>query len=106
MPGRDRLLLWLALPSLAVLLLLAGDAMAYVGPDPAMLGSILAMVGWVVVACASVLLWPVYAVLRRFRRRNAAESSPPPAEALTEAAPVQPAPASADHADAQTPSRG
>jgi hypothetical protein len=74
-----------ALFALLTLLLLAGAARAYVGPETGMefIGYFMSLVTWVAVALSGLLLWPFYALLRWFRGgRDAAQAQPPaPAEA-------------------------
>jgi hypothetical protein len=58
-----------AVLALVTLLFLAGGAMAYVGPGagPEFFGYFLSLLAWVGVALSALLLWPVYALIRRFR---------------------------------------
>jgi hypothetical protein len=53
----------------AVLLLGADSVMAYVGPgaDMAFLSYAMTLLAWVLVAFSAILLWPVYALLRKIR---------------------------------------
>lgn len=55
--------------TLSVLLLAANGATAYVGPgaDVAFIGQFLALLGLIAAACTSILLWPIYALLRKIR---------------------------------------
>lgn len=55
--------------ALAVLLLGADPAMAYVGPgaDVTFISSALTLLLWVLAAFSATLLWPVYALWRRIR---------------------------------------
>jgi hypothetical protein len=76
--------------ALSVLLVLANNALAYIGPGAGLeqVGYAMSLMAVVGVAFSAVLLWPFYAVLRLFRRRKghlqapmaAAVSPPPPAE--------------------------
>jgi len=58
-----------ALLALAVLLLLASSATAYVGPGSGLdlIGYFMSLTAMVTVMFSSIILWPIYAVLRRFR---------------------------------------
>ena len=76
--------------ALLVLLLLAGDSAAYVGPGPEFIGYFGTLVTWLVVAFSAVLLWPVYAVLRLIRGVPEPSKSPP-AEAIASAPDASPA---------------
>jgi hypothetical protein len=70
-------LLW----ALALLLLGANSAMAYVGPgaDLAFVSYALTLLAWAAAAFSAVLLWPVYALLRRIRggKNKSTTASPP-----------------------------
>jgi hypothetical protein len=69
--------LWLKVAfALLVGLLLVSPAQAYTLPGPEFLGQFMALATWVFVAFASVLLYPVYAILRFFRGDK---PTPPPA---------------------------
>jgi len=86
MPGRDRALAAKALFALLTLLLLAGSAKAYVDPGagPEFIGYFMSLVAWLGAAVTGALLWPIYALIRRFRSGGAkapAPASPPPAAA-------------------------
>ena len=72
MPGRNLSTVCKALLVLCVLLLGADRAMAYVGPgtDVTFIGYAMALLAWALAAFSAVLLWPVYALLRRIRRRK------------------------------------
>ena len=78
-----------ALLALAALLLLAGAAPAYVGPGagPEFFGYFLSLLAWVGVALSALLLWPVYALIRRFR---GGPKAAPPEAAPPETAGPQP----------------
>jgi hypothetical protein len=69
--------------ALAVLLLGADRALAYVGPgaDVTFISYAMTLVIWVLAVSWAVLLWPVYALLRwmRGRRNETATASPPEA---------------------------
>jgi hypothetical protein len=58
--------------ALAVLLLGAKPALAYVGPggDIAFISYAMTLLLWMLAAFSAVLLWPIYAVLRAVRRRK------------------------------------
>jgi membrane protein implicated in regulation of membrane protease activity len=58
--------------ALSVLLLGADRALAYVGPgtDVTFIGYAMTLLAWALAAFSAVLLWPVYALLRRIRRRK------------------------------------
>ncbi len=78
MPARtDRPLLKTVL-ALLVCLTVAGDAMAYTLPSPEFFGQFLALAGWAFVAFASMLLYPVYALLRYFRGPRPKPPAAPP----------------------------
>jgi membrane protein implicated in regulation of membrane protease activity len=70
MPGRSFCTFGKVLWALALLLLGANSAMAYVGPgaDLAFVSYALTLLAWVLTAFSAVLLWPVYALLRKIRR--------------------------------------
>jgi hypothetical protein len=53
--------------ALAAVLLLAGDANAYVVPGPEFFSQFMGLAFWALVAFSSVMLWPVYALMRRIR---------------------------------------
>lgn len=91
MPGRSRSAVVIVLTSLFVLLLGANPALAYIGPGTGLefVGYFLALLATVGVALFSVLLYPVYAVIRFFRGPKQA----PPSTAVAAAPPVEPAPA-------------
>jgi hypothetical protein len=56
--------------ALAILLLSADSALAYVGPgaDLVFLQQAWVLLMFALTATSAVLLWPVYAILRRFRK--------------------------------------
>jgi hypothetical protein len=76
--------------ALIVLLVLANNALAYIGPGAGLeqVGYAMSLLAVVGVAFSAVLLWPFYALLRLFRRPKnqpqapavAATTSPPVAE--------------------------
>jgi len=71
--GRNLSAVVLALP---VLLLDASSAMAYVGPgaDVAFISYAMTLLAWGMTAFSAVLLWPLYALIRKIRgRRSQAE---------------------------------
>jgi|SRR5262245_20524908 len=73
MSDRGNFLICKTFFALLVFFLLAGDAAAYVVPGvgPDFFAQFISLIVWLVVAFSSVLLWPVYALLRRFRGRGA-----------------------------------
>jgi hypothetical protein len=80
--------------ALAVLLLAANSAAAYVGPgtDVTFIGTALTLLLWMLAAFSAVLLWPFYALLRVIRRRKdgptptgSPEASPEEARAVSHA---------------------
>jgi hypothetical protein len=106
MSARDDFPAGKALFALLTVLLLAGAARAYVGPEagPEFLGYFAGLLLWMGAALSGLLLWPVYAVLRRLRGRGArpaaapgpavaAPECPRPEEAVCLAAPPVAAPA-------------
>jgi len=64
------------------LLLGTSNALAYIGPmpGPEFFGYFLSLVGWVVVIFSSVLLWPIHAFLKRWRKTPSAASAVSPVE--------------------------
>jgi len=73
--------------ALAVLLLLAGNATAYVGPGSGLdlIGYFMSLTAMATVIFSSIVLWPIYAVLRRIRRGKNPLKDAPPSENLPEA---------------------
>ena len=74
--------------ALAVLLLGADRAMAYVGPgaDVTFISYAMTLLAWALAAFSAILLWPVYALLRRIRgRKNKPTTAPSPEAAPEEA---------------------
>ena len=88
MLGRDLSTVCKVLVALSVLLLGADRALAYVGPgaDVTFISSAMTLLAWVLAAFGSVLLWPVYALLRRIRRRQNTSTAASSLEAATEEA--------------------
>ncbi len=82
MPDRNLCTSGKILLALAFLLLGANNAMGYVGPgaDITFVGYALTLLAWVMAAFSAVLLWPVYALLRRIRggKNKPTTASPPP----------------------------
>ena len=72
MPGRNLSTVCNVLLAVAVLLLGADRALAYAGPgvDVTFITYAMTLLLWVLAAFSAVLLWPVYALLRRIRRRK------------------------------------
>ena len=66
--------------ALAAVLLLAGDAMAYTVPGPEFFGQFMSLATWMLVAFTSVMLWPVYALMRRLRGARPAPAAGTPHE--------------------------
>jgi hypothetical protein len=92
-PGRNLSTLCKVLLALFVLLLGADRAMAYVGPgaDVTFIGYAMTLLAWMVAAFSAVLLWPVYALLRKIRgRKNHSTTAPSPEAAPEEARAVSP----------------
>ena len=78
MPDRNLRTGWMIVAALALVLVAAQPAMAYVGPGPEMMGYFLSMMAWVGVAFLSFLSWPIYALLRRLRgARPSSQTSTP-----------------------------
>ncbi len=69
---------WKVPLALLTLLVFAGWANAYVGPeaDPVTLGYFTSLMSFVLVALSSILLWPVYALIRFVRRGRNPASEP------------------------------
>jgi hypothetical protein len=72
----DSLLVVRTLFAVLTVLLLAGGATAYVGPETGVefIGYFMTLVSWAAVALGGVLLWPVHALLRRLRGSNSGAS--------------------------------
>jgi hypothetical protein len=71
-PGHNRSIVCKVLAALAVLLLAADYAPAYVGPgaDVTFISYAMTLLMWVLAAFSSVLLWPLYSLLRWMRGRK------------------------------------
>jgi hypothetical protein len=98
MPGRDRSTHRIhaatcrhCLVALAVLLLAADRAPAYVGPgtDVTFISYAMTLLMWVLAAFSSVLVWPLYVMLRWMRGRKNEPATATPPEAAPEEAPVR-----------------
>lgn len=63
----------------SVLLLAADSVMAYVGPgvDVTLIGQFFTLIGFAVAACSAVLMYPIYAILRRIRGRRGSQTPLP-----------------------------
>jgi hypothetical protein len=70
--------------AVSVLLLGASSALAYAGPgaDIAFLSYAMALAAWALAAFSAVLLWPIYALLRKIR---GGKREPTPASQLEKA---------------------
>jgi hypothetical protein len=90
MSARDDFPVGKVLFAVLTVLLLAGGAQAYVGPDagPEFLGYFASLVVWLGAAVSGLLLWPVYTFLRRLSGRGAPPVTPP--EPSVVAAPASP----------------
>jgi hypothetical protein len=86
MSARNELLWFKMAFVLLVSLLLVGEARAYTLPAPEFIGQFMALATWVFVAFASVLMYPVYALLRFFRCRLVCTSEGKKGETPTPAA--------------------
>ena len=88
MPGRSLPTVCKVLLALAVLLLGAAPALAYAGPgvDVSLIGYAMTLLAWVVAMFSAVLLWPVYALLRKLRGRKDEPTTTPATEAAPEEA--------------------
>ena len=88
MPGRNLSTVRNVLFALAVLLLEADRALAYVGPgeDVSFIGYAMTLLWLVLAAFSALLLWPVYAVLRAIRRRKNGPTTTSSVEAAPEEA--------------------
>jgi hypothetical protein len=79
--------------ALSVLLLGADRALAYGGPgaDVTFISYAMTLLAWVLAAFSAAILWPAYALLRKFRRRkNEAPTTPSPEPAPEESRAVTP----------------
>jgi hypothetical protein len=91
MCNRAHFLWWKLSFAILTLLFLSSAAHAYVGPDadPATMSYFFSLMAWLLVAVSSLMLWPVYALIRFFRRGRAASetatavSAVAPSEGLT-----------------------
>jgi hypothetical protein len=74
--------------ALAVLLLAADRAQAYIGPgaDVTFITYAMTLLVWVLAAFSAVLMWPVYALLRWMRGRQKVSTTASPSEAAPEEA--------------------
>jgi hypothetical protein len=70
--------------SFATILVLADHALAYTVPGPEFLGQFVSLFIWIFVAVSSVMLWPIYALIRRFR--GIPPAPPPTANPIQEKA--------------------
>jgi hypothetical protein len=80
MRDRDEFAAWKAVLALVVTLLLTQRAPAYIGPGAGLefIGYFSSMIALVLAAFSTVLLWPVYSMIRWLRgfRSNQAQSDP------------------------------
>jgi hypothetical protein len=77
--------------ALAVVLLVAPPVWAYGGPGPGVefIGYFMALLAWLGMCFAAVVLWPIYAAVRKIRgRKKPAQEAPQP---LDTAPPAEPA---------------
>ena len=88
MPGRNLATVCKVLLALSVLLLGADPALAYVGPgaDVTFIGTALTLLLWMLAAFSAILMWPVYALLRRIRGGKNKSTTAPSIEAAPEEA--------------------
>ena len=88
MPGRNLSAVSKVVLALSVLLLGANRAMAYAGPgvDVSLIGYAMTLLAWVLAAFSAVLLWPVYALLRKIRGRKDESTTTPSIGAAPEEA--------------------
>ena len=88
MPGRNLSTVCKVLLAVSVLLLGADHALAYVGPgaDVTFISYAMTLLAWVLAAFGAILLWPVYALLRRMRRRKIQSTTASALEAAPEEA--------------------
>jgi hypothetical protein len=89
-PGRNLSTVCKVVLALSVLLLGADRALAYVGPgaDVTFIGYAMTLLAWALAAFSAVLLWPVYALLRRVRGGKNKSTTAPSIEAAPEEARV------------------
>jgi len=64
------------------LFILAGSAQAYVGPGSGVefIGYFMTLLAWVFAAFSTMLLWPLYSLIRRFRGKKSSLESQPEAQ--------------------------
>jgi hypothetical protein len=76
--------------ALILLLVLANNALAYIGPGAGLeqIGYAMSLMAAVGVAFTAVLLWPFYALLNLFRRRKAQAHAPVVSAATPPVAPA------------------
>ena len=88
MPGRNCFTVCKVLFALSVLLLGADRAMAYGGPgvDVTFISYAMSLLAWAIGAFSAVLMWPVYALLRRLRGRKDKSPTTPATESAPEEA--------------------
>jgi hypothetical protein len=86
--GRNLLTVCKVFLALAVLLLGADRAHAYVGPgvDVTFISFAMSLLVWVMAAFSAILLWPVYALLRWIRGRKNGPATASSLEAAQEQA--------------------
>ena len=86
MSGRNIFAVAKVLLALLVLLLGAGSALAYAGPgaDLTFVSSAMTLLVWALVACSSVVLWPLYALLRKIRGGKTESTKSPAPEKTPE----------------------
>jgi hypothetical protein len=79
--------------ALSVLLLAADSVMAYIGPgvDVSLIGQFMALLWLAVAAASAVLMYPIYAILRRIRGRRGSPT-PVPEPDKSAAPPLQTTP--------------
>lgn len=92
MPGRNLFTVAKVLLALSILLLAAESAWAYVGPgaDVAFISYAMTLLAWVLAAFSTVLLWPIYALIRKIRGKNKSTTASPLATAPEEARAASP----------------
>jgi membrane protein implicated in regulation of membrane protease activity len=91
MSDRNSLLLVKAVFALLGVLFLANSAFAYVvpGAGPEFVGYFMSLLTWLGLGFSTLLLWPFYAVMRRFRKRPNPPVSPTPSTTETPAESAQ-----------------
>jgi hypothetical protein len=67
---RDNLLAWKLVVALLGILFLAGEASAYVGPAPGpeFVGYFMSLLAWLGLAFSALLIYPLHALRKRFKR--------------------------------------